>query len=65
MSELATNLWVMNQIMAKQQNELTQKLKKQTRNKKDSLRSEPTSTAVSGGDDDMITLDDNILDYLS
>ena len=65
MSELATNLWVMNQIMAKQQNELTQKLKKQTRNKKDSLRSEPTSTAVSGGDDDIITLDDNILDYLS
>ena len=65
MSELATNLWVMNQIMAKQQNELTQKLKKQTRNKKDSLRSEPTSTAVAGGDDDIISISDDMLDYFS
>jgi len=65
MSELATNLWVMNQIMAKQQNELTQKLKKQTRNKKDSLRSEPTSTAVSTDDDDIISISDSMADYFS
>jgi hypothetical protein len=65
MSELATNLWVMNQIMAKQQNELTQKLKKQTRNKKDSLRSEPTSTTVSADDDDIISISDSMADYFS
>ena len=38
MSELATNLWINNQIMAKQQLELTEKVKKQTRNKKDMLQ---------------------------
>jgi len=65
MSELATNLWINNQIMAKQQMELTEKVKKQKRNKKDMLRSEPTSKASKVDDDEMFTLDDLMSDYIS
>jgi hypothetical protein len=65
MAELATNLWINNQIMAKQQLELTEKVKKQSRNKKDMLRSEPTSESSKAGDDEMFTLDDMMSDYIS
>ena len=65
MAELATNLWINNQIMAKQQLELTEKVKKQSRNKKDMLRSEPTSESSKAGDDETFTLDDMMSDYIS
>ena len=65
MSELATNLWINNQIMAKQQLELTEKVKKQTRNKKDMLRGEPTSKASKADDDEMFTMDDLMSDFIS
>ena len=64
MSELATNLWINNQIMAKQQLELTEKVKKQTRNKKDMLRGEPTSKASKADDDEMFTMDDLMNDFI-
>ena len=63
MSELATNLWINNQIMAKQQLELTEKVKKQTRNKKDMLRGEPTSK-TSQADDEEFTMDDLMNDFI-
>jgi len=67
MSELATNLWINNQIMAKQQQELTEKVKKQSRNKKDMLRSEPSSksTKSTNDDDDMFTIGDMMNQYIS
>ena len=65
MSELATNLWINNQIMAKQQLELTEKVKKQTRNKKDMLRGEPTSKTSKADDDEMFTMDDLMNDFIS
>ena len=65
MSELATNLWINNQIMAKQQQELTDKVKKQKRNKKDMLRSEPTSKASKDDDDEMFTMGDMMNQYIS
>lgn len=66
MSELATNLWVNNQIMAKQQQELTEKVKKQSRNKKDMLRSEPSSKSTKSTDDgDMFTIGDMMNQYIS
>ena len=66
MSELATNLWINNQIMAKQQQELTEKVKKQSRNKKDMLRSEPSSKSTkSTDDDDMFTIGDMMNQYIS
>ena len=64
MSELATNLWINNQIMAKQQLELTEKVKKQTRNKKDMLRGEPTSKASKADDDEVFTMDDLMNDFI-
>ena len=64
MSELATNLWINNQIMAKQQLELTEKVKKQTRNKKDMLRGEPTSKTSKADDDEMFTMDDLMNDFI-
>ena len=65
MTELATNLWINNQIMAKQQQELTQKVKKQTRNKKDMLRSEPTSKSTkSKSDDEYFTMDSFMEDFM-
>jgi len=64
MSELATNLWINNQIMAKQQLELTEKVKKQTRNKKDMLRGEPTSKASKADDDEVFTMDDLMSDFI-
>tara|TARA_R110000737_G_scaffold290004_1_gene296565 strand:+ start:725 stop:1852 length:1128 start_codon:yes stop_codon:yes gene_type:complete len=64
MSELATNLWINNQIMAKQQLELTEKVKKQTRNKKDMLRGEPTSKTSKADDDEMFTMDDLMSDFI-
>jgi len=65
MSELATNLWINNQIMAKQQLELTEKVKKQTRNKKDMLRGEPTSKTSKADDDEVFTMDDLMNDFIS
>jgi hypothetical protein len=65
MSELATNLWVMNQILAKQQHELTQKIKKQNTNKKDMLRGEPKSTNSGVDDDDIISISDSMAEYFS
>tara|TARA_R100000655_G_scaffold34973_1_gene67963 strand:- start:2451 stop:3563 length:1113 start_codon:yes stop_codon:yes gene_type:complete len=65
MSELATNLWVMNQILAKQQHELTQKIKKQNTNKKDMLRGEPKATTSGVEDDDIISISDGMADYFS
>ena len=65
MSELATNLWVMNQILAKQQHELTQKIKKQNTNKKDMLRGEPKATTSGVEDDDMISIGDDMAEYFS
>ena len=65
MSELATNLWVMNQILAKQQHELTQKIKKQNTNKKDMLRGEPKATTSGAEDDDIISIGDDMADYFS
>ena len=65
MSELATNLWINNQIMAKQQLELTEKVKKQTRNKKDMLRGEPTSKTSKADDDEMFTMNDLMSDFIS
>ena len=65
MSELATNLWINNQIMAKQQQELTQKVKKQSRNKKDMLRSEPTSKSTKAKDDGgFFTVDSFMEDFM-
>jgi acyl transferase domain-containing protein len=65
MSELATNLWINNQIMAKQQQELTQKVKKQSRNKKDMLRSEPTSKSTKSKDDGgFFTVDSFMEDFM-
>ena len=65
MAELATNLWINNQIMAKQQLELTEKVKKQTRNKKDMLRGEPTSKTSKADDDEMFSMDDLMSDFIS
>jgi len=65
MAELATNLWINNQIMAKQQLELTEKVKKQTRNKKDMLRGEPTSKSSKADDDEMFTMDDLMSEFIS
>ena len=65
MSELATNLWVMNQILAKQQHEFTQKIKKQNTNKKDMLRGEPKATTSGVEDDDIISIGDDMADYFS
>ena len=65
MSELATNLWINNQIMAKQQQELTEKVKKQSRNKKDMLRSEPSSKSTkSKSDDEYFTMDSFMEDFM-
>ena len=64
MSDLDTNLWINNQIMAKQQLELTEKVKKQTRNKKDMLRGEPTSKASKADDDEVFTMDDLMNDFI-
>jgi hypothetical protein len=64
MTELATNLWINNQIMAKQQQELTQKVKKQTRNKKDMLRSEPTSKSAKAKGDEYFTVDSFMENYM-
>ena len=57
MTELAANLFVTTQILGKQQSLLTEKLKKYERNKKDKLRSEPTSNKTTVGDDEMFELD--------
>ena len=65
MSELATNLWINNQIMAKQQQELTQKVKKQSQNKKDRMRSEPTSKSTKSKDDGgFFTVDSFMEDFM-
>ena len=65
MSELATNLWINNQIMAKQQQELTEKVKKQSRNNKDMLRSEPSSKSTkSKSDDEYFTMDSFMEDFM-
>ena len=55
----------MNQILAKQHHEFTQKIKKQNTNKKDMLRGEPKATTSSVEDDDIISIGDDMADYFS
>jgi len=58
--------WLEDKDMAKQQQELTEKVKKQSRNKKDMLRSEPSSKSTkSTDDDDMFTIGDMMNQYIS